>query len=30
MSVEMKWALLSASGALAMIIVICVASVGLA
>ncbi|MFM5111454.1 YnhF family membrane protein [Aeromonas caviae] len=26
----MKWALLSASGALAMIIVICVASVGLA
>ncbi|MCR3984854.1 YnhF family membrane protein [Aeromonas caviae] len=26
----MKWALLTASGALAMIIVICVASVGLA
>ncbi|MCJ7931662.1 MULTISPECIES: cytochrome bd-I oxidase subunit CydH [Aeromonas] len=26
----MKWALLAASGALAMIIVICVASVGLA
>lgn len=30
MSVEMKWALLATSGALAMIIVICVASVGLA
>ncbi|MGY3858646.1 MULTISPECIES: cytochrome bd-I oxidase subunit CydH [Aeromonas] len=30
MSVEMKWALLTASGALAFIIVICVLSVGLA
>ena len=30
MSVELKWALLTAAGALAMIMVICVASVGLA
>ncbi|MGL5814813.1 cytochrome bd-I oxidase subunit CydH [Aeromonas sp.] len=30
MSVEMKWALLTASGALALILVICVLSVGLA
>ena len=29
MSVELKWALLTAVGALAMILVICVASVGL-
>lgn len=30
MSVELKWALLTASGALAMIIIICLASVALA
>ncbi|MBL0441650.1 YnhF family membrane protein [Aeromonas veronii] len=30
MSVELKWALLTASGALAMIMVICLASVALA
>ncbi|HHQ4522707.1 TPA: YnhF family membrane protein [Aeromonas veronii] len=30
MSVELKWALLSASGALAMIMIICLASVALA
>ena len=30
MSVEMKWALLTASGALAMIMIICLASVALA
>ena len=30
MSVEMKWALLTASGALAMILIICLASVALA
>lgn len=30
MSVDMKWALLTASGALALILVICVLSVGLA
>ncbi|MDM5115005.1 YnhF family membrane protein [Aeromonas salmonicida] len=29
MSVELKWALLTASSALAMILIICVASVGL-
>ncbi len=29
MSVEMKWALLTASGALAVILIICLASVGL-
>ena len=30
MSVEMKWALLTDSGALAVILIICLASVGLA
>ena len=30
MSVEMKWALLTASGALAVILIICLASVGVA
>lgn len=30
MSVEMKWALLTASGALVVILIICLASVGLA
>ncbi|MCE9943671.1 YnhF family membrane protein [Aeromonas rivipollensis] len=30
MSVEMKWALLTASGALAVILIICLTSVGLA
>ncbi|WP_265435019.1 cytochrome bd-I oxidase subunit CydH [Aeromonas media] len=30
MSMEMKWALLTASGALAVILIICLASVGLA
>ncbi|MEG0008740.1 cytochrome bd-I oxidase subunit CydH [Aeromonas lusitana] len=30
MSVELKWALLTASGALAFILIICAASVGLA
>ncbi|ATY83054.1 YnhF family membrane protein [Aeromonas veronii] len=30
MSVELKWALLTASGALAMIMIICLASVALA
>ncbi|MDW4563160.1 YnhF family membrane protein [Aeromonas rivipollensis] len=30
MSIEMKWALLTASGALAVILIICLASVGLA
>ena len=30
MSVEMKWALLTASGALAVSLIICLASVGLA
>ncbi len=30
MSVEMKWALLTVSGALAVILIICLASVGLA
>ncbi|MBL0526657.1 YnhF family membrane protein [Aeromonas dhakensis] len=30
MSVELKWALLTASGALVMILIICVVSVGLA
>ncbi|MDM5064582.1 YnhF family membrane protein [Aeromonas salmonicida] len=30
MSVELKWALLTASSALVMILIICVASVGLA
>ncbi len=30
MSVEMKWALLTAAGALTVIMIICVASVGLA
>ncbi|MBP0603569.1 MULTISPECIES: cytochrome bd-I oxidase subunit CydH [Aeromonas] len=30
MSVEMKWALLTAAGALAVIMIICLASVGLA
>jgi hypothetical protein len=30
MSVELKWALLTASGALTFILLICVASVGLA
>ncbi|NEX84226.1 YnhF family membrane protein [Aeromonas rivipollensis] len=30
MSVEMKWALLTASGALAVILIICLASIGLA
>ena len=30
MSVELKWALLAASGALAMILIICLASVALA
>lgn len=30
MSVELKWALLTASAALAVILIICVASVGLA
>ncbi|MGL4714362.1 MAG: YnhF family membrane protein [Aeromonas sp.] len=30
MSVEFKWGLLAASGALAMILVICLASIGLA
>ncbi|MGS3142678.1 YnhF family membrane protein [Aeromonas sanarellii] len=29
MSVEMKWALLTAAGALAVIMIICLASVGL-
>ncbi|MFR9704569.1 YnhF family membrane protein [Aeromonas sanarellii] len=30
MSVEMKWALLTAAGALAVIMIICLASIGLA
>lgn len=30
MSVELKWALLTTSGALAMILIICMVSVGLA
>ena len=30
MGVDMKWALLTASGALAVILIICLASVGLA